>query len=111
MKNHDYPTLAKKSHYAQLWALKVEPITMFESKKGSQKVQKAEAHDVYLQNILLRASFAPMCCSQFLLLRIPSQILNFQKKLDCLHPYILEASETTPRRLLKVNPKFETIES
>jgi hypothetical protein len=67
----------KSSHYAQLWALKVEPITMFESKKGTQKVQKEEAHDVYLQNILLRASFAPMCCSQFLLLRIPSRILNF----------------------------------
>jgi hypothetical protein len=30
----------ESSHYAQLWALKVEPITMFEGKKGSPKSSK-----------------------------------------------------------------------
>ncbi len=49
MKSEDYPPLIEnQATYAQLSALKVGPISMFFSTKGSRKVQKEETHDVYL---------------------------------------------------------------
>jgi hypothetical protein len=49
MKNQEYPILAKNQViYGQLWAPKVELVTVFKSKKGSRKVQKEETHDVCL---------------------------------------------------------------
>jgi hypothetical protein len=49
MKSEDYPPLAKnQATYAQLSTLRVGPTSIFLSTKGSQKVQREEAHDVYL---------------------------------------------------------------